>query len=101
MTIPSATQRHLHHVAGAPAQKNAKAWATAVDFEAQFLKTMLEQAFAGLSGEGPLGGEGTGAEAWRSFLIEEHVKGMAGRSHLGIADAVYRDTIKRMENRNG
>jgi Rod binding domain-containing protein len=76
--------------------QNAKAWATAVDFEAQFLKTMLEEAYSGLTGEGPLGGEGTGAEAWRSFLIDEQAKGMAGRSGLGIAEAVYRDTLKRI-----
>lgn len=83
--------------AAAKPAREPKAWKNATDFEAQFLKTMLEQAYAGLSGEGPLGSAGPGGEAWRSFLIDEHAKAMAARGGFGIADAVYRDTIKRSE----
>lgn len=80
---------------GTPAtDPRVKAVKTATDFETQFVKTMLEQAFAGLSGEGPLGGGATGAEAWRSFLIDEHAKSVSARGGIGIAPYVYRDMAR-------
>ncbi len=71
-----------------------KALATAKDFESQFLKSMLEQAFATVDGEGPLGASGPGAEAWRSLLIDEHAKALSARGGVGIAPAVYRDLVR-------
>ena len=79
----------------------AKAWKNATDFEAQFLKTMLEQAYSGLSGEGPLGGAGIGSEAWRSFLIEEQAKAMTATGGIGLAASIYRDTIRRNGGHHG
>lgn len=78
-----------------------KAWNNARDFEAQFLKTMLEQAYAGLSGEGPLGGAGIGSEAWRSFLIDEQAKAMTATGGIGLAAQVYRDTLTRNGGSHG
>lgn len=78
------------------APRDAKLWKTAQAFESQFLKSMLEQAFSGLSGEGPLGSKGTGADAWRSFLIEEHAKTVTARGGIGIAVPVYRAMQQRM-----
>ena len=77
-------------------QRNEKLWKTAKDFEAQFLKSMLEQAYSGLSGEGLLGGGGTGASAWRGFLIDEHAKAIAGGKGIGLAATVYRQMQARM-----
>lgn len=74
--------------------REPRAWNNAVAFEAQFLKTMLEQAYAGLSGEGPLGGAGVGSEAWRSFLIDEQAKAMTARGGIGLAAQIYRDTMQ-------
>jgi peptidoglycan hydrolase FlgJ len=72
-----------------------KAWKTATDFEAHFLKTFLEQAFSNLGGDGPLGASGTGGDAWRSMLIDEHAKGMVAQGSIGIAPAVYREMARR------
>lgn len=74
-----------------PAASAGKARALAQDFEAQFLKTMLDQAYAGLDGEGPLGGGGVGAEAWRGLMIDEQAKAMAARGGIGLAAQVYRE----------
>ena len=74
--------------------KDTKAWKTAVDFEAQFLKSMLEQAYAGVQGEGPMGNSGPGGDAWRGFLLDEHAKAMTARGGIGLADQVYRDILK-------
>lgn len=76
-----------------PAQ--AKAWKTAQEFEAQFLKSMLEQAFAGVEGDGPMGKSGPGAEVWRSMLIDQHAGAMARQGGIGIAPYVYRDLARR------
>jgi len=71
-----------------------RALKTARDFEAQVLKSMLEQAYAGLSGEGPLGAAAPGQDAWRSMLIEEHARSLSARGGLGLAAFVYRDIMK-------
>lgn len=81
--------------------RQPKAWANAVAFEAQFLKTMLEQAYAGLSGEGPLGGAGIGNEAWRSFLLDEQARAMTARGGIGLAAQIYRDTMQAKERGHG
>ena len=74
--------------------KEAKAFRTATDFEAQFLKSMLEQVYAGLKGEGPLGDAGPGAEAWRSLLIEQQAKTIAATGGIGLAPHIYREALK-------
>lgn len=75
----------------------AKIAKTALDFETQFTKSMLEQAMSGLTGEGPLGGAGPGGEAWRSFLIDEHAKAMTAKGGLGIAAYVARDMTRAVK----
>lgn len=74
------------------AASHAKARATAQDFEAVFLNTMMQQMFAGVSGEGPFGGNGA-TGVWRSFLTEEYSKNFAKAGGVGIADQVYRSLI--------
>lgn len=74
----------------------AKARASATDFEAVFLSSMFNQMFAGLDGEGPLGGSG-GAGVWRSFLSDEYSKTFAKAGGIGIADHVYRSLIAQQE----
>jgi hypothetical protein len=84
-----------------PATKNdvqAKARATAVDFESVFLSQMFSQMFTGMDGEGPFGGAG-GAGMWRSFLTDEYAKSFAKAGGIGIADHVYRSLIAQQEAR--
>lgn len=96
MTTLSVTKPATAKPAAPASPRNEKLWKNAKDFEAQFLKSMLEQAFSGLSGEGPLGGSGIGASAWRGFLIDEHAKAVAGGKGIGIAATVYRQLQARM-----
>ncbi|MBV9460332.1 MAG: flagellar assembly peptidoglycan hydrolase FlgJ, partial [Bradyrhizobium sp.] len=56
--------------------QQAKAKATATDFEGMFLNTMFSEMTAGLKGEGPFGNTpGTGV--WRSMLTEQYSKSFA------------------------
>lgn len=91
-TLPAATMPRLGTLP--PGSKEAKAHRTATDFEAQFLKSMLEEVYAGLKGEGPLGDAGPGAEAWRSLLIEQQAKAMAAGGGIGLAPYIYRQALK-------
>jgi peptidoglycan hydrolase FlgJ len=73
-------------------QQQAKAKATATDFEGMFLNSMFSQMTAGLKGEGPFGNTpGTGV--WRSMLTEQYSKSFARAGGVGIASEVYRSMI--------
>ena len=77
---------------------NAKARASAQDFEAVFLNSMFQQMFTGVEGEGPFGGSGAGG-VWRSFLTDEYAKSFAKAGGIGIADQVYKTLIAQQEIR--
>jgi Rod binding domain-containing protein len=79
-------------------QAQAKAKATATDFEAMFLNQMFAQMTSGLKGEGPFGDtEGTGV--WRSMLTEQYSKSFAQSGGVGISNEVYRTLILQQANR--
>lgn len=73
---------------------NAKARATAEDFETTFINTMFETMFNGVGADGPLG-NGPGTGIWRSFLTNEYAKTFAKAGGIGIADQVYRALIEQ------
>lgn len=81
-------------------QAQAKAKATAQDFEAMFLNSMFSQMTSGLNGEGPFGNTpGTGV--WRSMLTEQYSKSFAKAGGVGISNEVYRTLILQQANRAG
>jgi flagellar protein FlgJ len=70
----------------------AKAKATAQDFEGMFLNSMFSQMTSGLKGEGPFGNTpGTGV--WRSMLTEQYSKSFAKAGGVGISKDVFRELI--------
>ena len=70
----------------------AKAKATAQDFEGMFLNSMFSQMTSGLKGEGPFGNTpGTGV--WRSMLTEQYSKSFAKDGGVGISKDVFRELI--------
>ena len=81
-------------------QAQAKAQATATDFEAMFLNSMFSQMTSGLKGEGPFGNTpGTGV--WRSMLTEQYSKSFAKAGGVGISSEVYRTLIIQQAKRAG
>jgi len=77
-------------------KSNDAARAAAEDFEASFLTTMLESMFQGVKTEAPYGG-GHAEQQFRSVLLGEYAKDMAGSGGIGIADAVYREILAIQE----
>ena len=76
----------------------AKAKATATDFEAMFLNSMFSQMTSGIKGEGPFG-DTPGTGVWRSMLTEQYSKSFAKAGGLGISNDVYRTLILQQANR--
>ncbi len=77
----------------------AKARKSAEDFEAVFLNSMFQHMFAGVTGEGPMGGSGA-TGTWRSFLTEQYSKNIVKAGGIGIADQVYKSLIAHQEARS-
>ena len=78
----------------------AKAKATATDFEAMFLNSMFSQMTSGIKGEGPFG-DTPGTGVWRSMLTEQYSKSFAKAGGVGISNEVYRTLILQQANRSG
>jgi flagellar protein FlgJ len=81
-------------------QAQAKAKATATDFEAMFLNSMFSQMTTGLKGEGPFG-DTPGTGMWRSMLTEQYSKSFAKAGGVGISNDVFRTLILQQANRAG
>jgi peptidoglycan hydrolase FlgJ len=77
---------------------NQKAWETAQNFEASFFQSMLGSMFETVEGEGPLGGAGTGQDAWRGMLIEQYGKTLTAKGGLGLAPQIYREMLRHQES---
>jgi Rod binding domain-containing protein len=79
-------------------QGQAKAKATASDFEAMFLNSMFSQMTSGIKGEGPFG-DTPGTGVWRSMLTEQYSKSFAKAGGIGISNDVYRTLILQQAGR--
>ena len=75
-----------------PPAAQAKAKATATDFEAMFLNSMFSQMTTGIKGEGPFG-DTPGTGAWRSMLTDQYSKNFAKSGGVGISNDVFRTLI--------
>ena len=80
-------------------QAQAKAKATATDFEAMFLNSMFSQMTSGIKGEGPFG-DTPGTGVWRSMLTEQYSKNFAKAGGVGISNDVYRTLILQQAGRS-
>jgi Rod binding domain-containing protein len=80
-------------------QAQAKAKASATDFEAMFLNSMFSQMTSGIKGEGPFG-DTTGTGVWRSMLTDQYSKNFAKAGGVGISNDVYRTLILQQANRS-
>jgi peptidoglycan hydrolase FlgJ len=81
-------------------QAQAKAKATATDFEAMFLNSMFAQMTNGVKGDGPFG-DTPGTGVWRSMLTEQYSKSFAKAGGVGISNDVFRTLILQQANRAG
>lgn len=96
--IAAPSPSYLHTpMQGTKTHTDARAWATAQDFEAQFLSTMTQTMFEGVKTDDTFGG-GTGEDTFRSMLVEQYGKQMSKSGGIGIADKVYGEILKLQES---
>jgi Rod binding domain-containing protein len=72
--------------------------AAARDFEAVFIAQMFEQMFEGVKTDGPMGG-GSGERIFRSLMIQEIGRQIAGQGGIGLADNVKRELLALQEHK--
>ncbi|MEN3347292.1 MAG: peptidoglycan hydrolase FlgJ [Bradyrhizobium sp.] len=80
-------------------QAQAKAKATATDFESMFLNSMFSQMTTGLKGDGPFG-DTVGTGPWRSMLTDQYAKNFAKSGGVGISNDVFRSLILQQANKS-
>lgn len=68
----------------------------AESFEAFFISQMLSNMFSGIETD-PLFGGGPGETVFRSLMIDEYGKSLAGNGGVGIADSVLGEIIRLQE----
>jgi flagellar protein FlgJ len=81
----------------APGSLQARARTAAQSFEGVLVNNLLGAMFSGTDGEGPMGVNGTGGEAWRSMLVEQISTSVVRSGGIGIASEVYRELIRTQE----
>jgi Rod binding domain-containing protein len=81
----------------APGSTQARARTAAQSFEGVLVNNLLGAMFSGVEGEGPMGVNGTGGEAWRSMLVEQISTSVVRSGGIGIASEVYRELIRTQE----
>lgn len=96
MTAAATTPSYLHTPVAQQTRRDAKAWATAQDFESQFLSTMAQTMFEGVKTDSFFGG-GQGEDMFRSMLVDQYGKEMSRAGGVGIADKIYGEILKLQE----
>lgn len=76
---------------------NRKAWETAQGLEANFFQTMLGTMFEGVQGEGLMGAEAPGQDAWRGMLIGQYGNAIAAKGGIGLTPQIYRAMLRNQE----
>lgn len=68
------------------------------EFEAVFIAQMMEQLFADVPTDGPMGG-GSGERIFRSLMIQEVGKQMAAQGGFGLSEQVKRELLALQEHK--
>ncbi len=66
-----AAQAYADAAHAAVGSLQAKARTASQKFEGVLVNNLVQSMFSGISGEGPLGINGPGGDAWRSMLIDQ------------------------------
>ena len=82
---------------GLSAAKTAKqADKAAKEFESVFINEMLSAMYEGLKTDGPFGG-GPAESIFRSMMLDQYSKTIAGQGGFGLADQVKREILRAQE----
>lgn len=95
--------RPIPRVAGGEsvdAGTRTKLWNASVDFETQYLSSMLQPMLDSVEVDETFGG-GHGEEMFRSFITGEYAKQISSQGNVGLADSVYSELLRAQEKFHG
>ena len=95
MQVPTIVNRYSYPVAGPqlsrPAiNRNSDLYKVSQDFEALFIKQMLDVMRKTIHKEDDLLGGGIGQDVYEDMLYDQYAKKMAATAQFGLADMIYR-----------
>ena len=95
MKVPTIVNTHTYPVAGPAARKpsvdrNSGLYKASQDFEALFIKQMLDVMRKTIHKEDDLLGGGLGQDVYEDMLYDQYAKKMAATAQFGLADMIYR-----------
>lgn len=99
-SLPAAslgTSSQLLSSANAQAKPQDALWQKAQEFEAVFIKEMMQSMFTGLE-EGGTYGNSEGSEAWRSMLLNQYAGEISKSGGVGIAASVHSQLLQLQES---
>lgn len=100
MQVPTIINRYSYPVAGPQAQrpavdKNSELYKVSQDFEALFIKQMLDVMRKTLHKEDDLLGGGLGQDVYEDMLYDQYAKKMALTAQFGLAEMIYRQVSSK------
>jgi flagellar protein FlgJ len=100
MLVSTNVTNHSYPVAGSAARKpaidrNSDLYKASEDFEALFIKQMLDVMRKTIHKEDDLLGGGIGQDVYEDMLYNEYAKKMASTAQFGLADMIYRQVSSK------
>ena len=94
MNVPTINNAHTYPVTGPqarrPVDRNSGLYKASQDFEALFIKQMLDVMRKTIHKEDDLLGGGIGQDVYEDMLYDQYAKKMAATAQFGLADMIYR-----------
>ncbi|HET6452331.1 MAG TPA: rod-binding protein [Spirochaetia bacterium] len=95
MQIPTIINNHVYPTAASrtvrqPVDKKSELYKVSQDFEALFIKQMLDVMRKTIHKEDDLLGGGLGQDVYEDMLYDEYAKKMAATAQFGLSDMIYR-----------
>ncbi|MGA2973920.1 MAG: rod-binding protein [Spirochaetia bacterium] len=75
--------------------KNGELYKACEDFEALFIKQMLDAMRKTINKEDDMLGNGMGQDMYEDMLYDEYAKKMASTAQFGLADTIYRQVASK------
>jgi flagellar protein FlgJ len=100
MQVPIRVGSHSYPVASPSARKpavdrNSELYKASQDFEALFIKQMLDVMRKTIHKEDDLLGGGLGQDVYEDMLYNEYAKKMASTAQFGLADIIYKQVSSK------
>jgi flagellar protein FlgJ len=100
MQVPTIVNRYSYPVAGPQSNRpainrNSDLYKVSQDFEALFIKQMLDVMRKTIHKEDSLLGGGLGRDVYEDMLYDQYAKKMAATAQFGLADMIYRQVSSK------